>query len=173
MATNTRPPGNDKYVATRRSFLRGAAIAGVTLAAMPAARGGADDAASQERADERTILAFWDAWNAKCEDLIMSFFTADATYHNIPVDPIVGMDAIRSTVQAFLQLFAKVNIETISTAAKNGVVHTERVDHFTLGPGKIVKLPVAGVLYLTRGKIRLWRDYFDLASFERQSGVSL
>jgi len=173
MATNTRSPGNDKSVATRRSFLRSAAIAGVTLAALPAARAATDDTETQERTDERTILAFWDAWNAKCEDLIMSFFTPDATYHNIPVDPIVGMDAIRSTVQAFLQLFAKVNIETVSIAAKGGIVHTERLDRFTIGNGKVVKLPVAGVLYLTKGKIRLWRDYFDLATFEGQSGVTL
>jgi limonene-1,2-epoxide hydrolase len=52
-------------------------------------------------------------------------------------------------------------------------VHTERIDHFNVFNGKVVALPVAGTLYLSRGKITLWCDYFDLATFEMQSGIKL
>lgn len=176
MATNNRSLGKDNSVSTRRGFLRGAAIAGISMSAVPAIARADDDpaqVANQDRLDERTVLDFWDTWNTKCEDKIMSFFTKDAEYHNIPVDPVIGIDAIRSLVGGFLNAFSVVNIVTLSIAAHNGVVHTERTDNFKVVNGKVVALPVAGTLYLTRGKIRLWRDYFDLATFEAQSGLKL
>jgi limonene-1,2-epoxide hydrolase len=178
MATNNRSLGKDKSVSTRRGFLRGAAIAGLSLSAAPAfARGDEDfdegQSDSQDRLDERTVLDFWEAWNTKCEDKIMSFFTKDAEYHNIPVAPVVGIDAIRALVGGFLGVFASINIVTVSIAAHSGVVHTERTDNFKVVNGKTVVLPVAGTLYLAKGKIHLWRDYFDLATFEAQSGLKL
>jgi limonene-1,2-epoxide hydrolase len=45
----------------------------------------------------------------------------------------------------------------------------ERVDSFVMGPKKI-ELPVAGVFEIQNGKISAWRDYFDLASFQKQMG---
>jgi len=176
MATNNRPPGKDKSVSTRRGFLRGAAIAGISMSAIPAFARADDDpaqTASQDRIDELTVLDFWDAWNTKCEDKIMSFFTREAEYHNVPVDPVIGIEAIRSLVDGFLSAFNVINIVTLSIAAHNGVVHTERTDNFRVVNGKVVALPVAGTLYLTKGKIRLWRDYFDLATFTAQSGLNL
>jgi limonene-1,2-epoxide hydrolase len=89
------------------------------------------------------------------------------------VAPLVGAVAIRATVRAFLQAFTTVKIETVSLACRGDVVHTERIDHFNVFNGKVVALPVAGTLYLSRGKITLWRDYFDLATFETQSGITL
>jgi limonene-1,2-epoxide hydrolase len=121
----------------------------------------------------RAVLEFWEAWGTRDEEAIMSYFSDDATYHNVPVAPIVGAVAIRSTVQTFLQLFQSVRIETLSSAASGEVVHTERVDHFRVYNGNAVTLPVAGTLYMAGGKIYLWRDYFDLAAFESQSGIRL
>ena len=44
---------------------------------------------------------------------------------------------------------------------------TERVDKFEIG-GKWVAIPVMGAFELEDGKIRAWRDYFDLAQFTKQ-----
>ena len=41
---------------------------------------------------------------------------------------------------------------------------TERVDRMTFN-GKPVELPVAGVFEISGGKIRAWRDYFDMQMF--------
>jgi limonene-1,2-epoxide hydrolase len=119
----------------------------------------------------RTVLEHWEAWGTRDEHAIMSYFSDDAIYHNIPVAPIVGAVAIRSTVRAFLQLFVSVQVETLSMTSHDEVVHTERINHYQGFNGNVVALPVAGALYLSRGLIYLWRDYFDLASFETQSGV--
>ena len=42
----------------------------------------------------------------------------------------------------------------------------ERLDRTSLG-AKSVDLPCCGVFELTDGKIRIWRDYFDLATYTR------
>ena len=41
------------------------------------------------------VRAFIEAFNANDPDRIMSFFQPDAVYHNIPMDPVQGTEAIR------------------------------------------------------------------------------
>ena len=54
------------------------------------------------------------------------------------------------------------------TDAGAATSRTIRTDGFRLGD-KWIKLPVAGVFELNDdGKIKLWRDYFDLEDFNRQ-----
>jgi limonene-1,2-epoxide hydrolase len=47
-----------------------------------------------------------------------------------------------------------------------GVVLNERIDRFKMGE-RWVELPLAGVFEIKNGKISLWRDYFDLATFQK------
>ena len=49
----------------------------------------------------------------------------------------------------------------------DGVVLTERVDRFMIN-GKWVALPVMGTFEVVNGKIRAWRDYFDMNQFQSQ-----
>jgi limonene-1,2-epoxide hydrolase len=51
-----------------------------------------------------------------------------------------------------------------------GVVMNERTDRFKIGP-KWVEAPVMGIFELRDGKIAAWRDYFDLAGFQKQMAV--
>jgi limonene-1,2-epoxide hydrolase len=47
----------------------------------------------------------------------------------------------------------------------------ERVDRFHMkADGRWVEAPVMGVFELEGGKIKAWRDYFDLAGFTGQMG---
>ena len=48
--------------------------------------------------------------------------------------------------------------------ANGGVVMNERTDHLEMG-GKTIALPVVGVFEIVDGKIKAWRDYFDMAQF--------
>ncbi len=50
-------------------------------------------------------------------------------------------------------------------------VMNERVDRFWLPGGKKIELRVAGVFEVRDGKASLWRDYFDVADFNRQMGT--
>ncbi|MCH8920498.1 MAG: limonene-1,2-epoxide hydrolase, partial [Chloroflexi bacterium] len=47
---------------------------------------------------------------------------------------------------------------------------TARVARFEMA-GKKVGLPVAGVFEIEGGKIKAWRDYFDMAAWTRQTGA--
>ena len=58
-------------------------------------------------------------------------------------------------------------------AAEPGLVIAERVDYFTMNDGRKIVLPVTGVFVLRDGRITRFSDYFNLADFERQSGIKL
>jgi len=49
----------------------------------------------------------------------------------------------------------------------NGIVMNERTDHLNFN-GKQVELPVMGIFELSNGKIKAWRDYFDM---EKLKGI--
>lgn len=120
---------------------------------------------------EKIVSDFLAAWPRKNVDELMSYFAPDAVYHNIPVPPIVGADAIRKVFEGFVGAFSIV-LDVVNIASKGDVVFTERVDRFEMN-GKRFDLPVNGVFELRGGKIVSFRDYFDLASFERPSGLKL
>ncbi len=102
-------------------------------------------------------------------DLIVGFFTDDAVYHNIPVDPVVGTEAIRATLASFTGGVEAIEFRVEAIAAAGGTVLTERVDVFRY-PGKEISLPVMGTFEVVDGKIAAWRDYFDMNQFLSQLG---
>jgi limonene-1,2-epoxide hydrolase len=101
-------------------------------------------------------------------DEILSHLTADAVYHNIPVDPVVGTDAIRATLASFSTGVESIEFQLVNIAADGGTVLTERVDIFRFPGGKEVSLPVMGTFEVVDGKIAAWRDYFDMNQFMSQ-----
>jgi limonene-1,2-epoxide hydrolase len=115
-----------------------------------------------------TVRRFIDAWKHRDLDRIMAFFTDDCVYHNMPLDPVQGPAAIRAVLQSFAGLSTAIEWELHQIAeTEGGVVLTERTDRFEIG-GRWVALPVMGAFELEDGKIRAWRDYFDLAQFTKQ-----
>lgn len=108
------------------------------------------------------------AWGARDIDRIMEFFTADAVYHNIPMDAVTGTAAIRATIEGFVGMGSAIEFENHHIAeSASGVVLTERTDKFEIN-GKWLKLPVMGTFEFADGKISHWRDYFDMAKFQEQ-----
>jgi limonene-1,2-epoxide hydrolase len=120
-------------------------------------------------ADDPTSIVreFCDSWAKGDLDAIMAFFADDATYHNIPVDPVHGIDAIRQTIAGFTTGVESVEFRVHHVAAAGDVVLTERTDVFVFANGRI-ELPVSGTFELRDGKISAWRDYFDMQQFMSQ-----
>lgn len=117
---------------------------------------------------EKTVSEFCDAWARLNIDQIMDFFTEDATYHNIPLPIATGKTAIRKTIEGLMKGTTWVEFKIKHTASVDGVVMNERVDSFEV-KGKRMSLPVAGVFETTAdGKIKAWRDYFDMKMFTDQ-----
>jgi limonene-1,2-epoxide hydrolase len=120
---------------------------------------------------EKIVRDFLAAWPRKNVDELISYFTDDAVYHNVPVAPVKGKDEIRKVFEGFVGAFS-IELIVLNAAANGNVVFTERIDRFDMD-GKQFDLPVNGVFELRGGKIASFRDYFDLASFERPSGLKL
>jgi limonene-1,2-epoxide hydrolase len=119
--------------------------------------------------NEKLVTDFCLSWSRLNTDEVMSYLTEDCFYHNIPMEPCVGHTAIRKFVEPFLKNASSAKFEIKHTTSAGNVVMNERVDTFVMGP-KTISLPVAGVFEIRNGKISAWRDYFDLASFQKQMG---
>ncbi len=122
-----------------------------------------------EVTNEEIVRRFCAAFARRDVDELIGFFAPDAVYHNIPLPAAVGSDAIRASLNAFVPGSPEIEFEIRSLAANGPVVFTERVDRMTFG-GREVELPVTGVFELEAGKIRAWRDYFDMQMFLGTSG---
>ncbi len=116
------------------------------------------------------VTAFCRAWSGRDVDELLGYFSEDAVYHNMPMPPIQGKPAIRAILQQIIAPAAWIEWEMLNIAEAGGVVFTERVDRFQMGERK-VELPVAGVFEIEGGKIRAWRDYFDMAAWTRQTAA--
>jgi len=115
----------------------------------------------------RLIEDFVAAFNAKDVDRIMTFFSSDAIYHNMPTEPVQGTEAVRNLIAGYVNAAAKVDWEILASAQVGSTVLTERMDRFIFGD-KPVALPVMGAFDIRDGKIAAWRDYFDQATWTRQ-----
>lgn len=119
-------------------------------------------------ADER-VTEFIQAIERKDLDAAVAMTSPDISYENMPIDPIVGHDAFRATLEMFLGPARTVDWPVHHQhEVAPGVVMNERTDRFEIGDGWL-ELPVAGVFRVDdAGLISLWRDYFDMASYQRQ-----
>lgn len=121
--------------------------------------------------NEQRIRDFCAAWSRKDINELLGYFAPDAVYHNIPLAPLNGLDAIRGTLEMFVTPAEHIEFEVLAVASSGDVVFTERVDRFRM-MGKTVALPVAGVFEVHNGKIVAWRDYFDMQTWMQQTGMA-
>lgn len=117
--------------------------------------------------DERLVLDFLAELCGADIDKLAAHLAEDAMYHNMPLPPAYGKAAVLETLSGLFSALTFEGVDTFYLASRDGFVFTERVDHVVAKHnGKSVSLPVAGVLQVADGKIKAWRDYFDLRDFE-------
>jgi limonene-1,2-epoxide hydrolase len=107
------------------------------------------------------IDVFIDAWPRSDAAKVAAFFSEDAVYHNVPMEPAVGRDAIESTFEGFMAMGGRVSVQILHMLSNESLVMTERVDHF-IGDDRTISLPMMGICEVHEGLITAWRDYFDL-----------
>ena len=117
---------------------------------------------------EEVVTAFMAEFDAEHPDAdaLIAYFTDDAVYHNMPMDPAEGIEAVGEALKGVSQMTSR-GWEVVHQAANGNIVLNERVDRFLMGD-KEVAVQVCGVFEVRDGKIARWRDYFDLASFQEQ-----
>jgi len=116
-------------------------------------------------ANAETVRAFIAAWSRLDVEELLSYFAVDGTYHNMPIAPVSGHAALRPFIAGFISGWAETRWEVLHLAAAGDVVIAERIDHTLTRDGKQVDLPCCGVFELEAGKIKVWRDYFDMGTY--------
>ena len=110
---------------------------------------------------EQVVRDLCDGFAKHDAESLRQYFTDDVVYHNIPMDPNVGLEASLAFLDGFFGMFSSTEVEILHLAVRDGVVLTERIDRLTMD-GQTAPLPVMGTFELRDGKICAWRDYFDL-----------
>ena len=122
---------------------------------------------------ERIVRDFCEAFGRQNLEEIVGFFAADAVYHNIPMEPAVGLPAVEATLKMFVAEGGgggEAEFEIVHIAVSGNAVLTERIDRLNV-QGKPVEIKVMGTFELDdAGKIRAWRDYFDMGQLMSQIG---
>jgi limonene-1,2-epoxide hydrolase len=120
------------------------------------------------RTPDDVVTEFCGLWTNPDIDRIMEYFTDDAVYHNMPMDPASGRDAVREFIIGFLGAFDgiefRVHRQLSQGSGESGVVMNERTDVMRTKAGGEIPLPVTGVFEVRDGLIAAWRDYFDMAT---------
>jgi limonene-1,2-epoxide hydrolase len=118
------------------------------------------------QSNEEVVRAFIIAWSRLNADEIVAFFAPDGTYHNMMNKPVSGRDALRNFIGGFIKRWSSTDWEILNIVSRDNIVIAERVDRTKIGD-RGVDLPCCGVFEMQDGKIKVWRDYFDLATFTK------
>jgi limonene-1,2-epoxide hydrolase len=109
----------------------------------------------------RTFIGDWSSLDA---DKLADYFTEDGTYYNMPIAPVTGKDNVRKFIAGFIANWSETQWDLLNIAAAGDIVIAERLDRTQTAAGD-VDLPCVGVFEMSDGKIRIWRDYFDMTTF--------
>ena len=113
---------------------------------------------------DSVVTEFCKLWAAPDPGEIATWFTEDAVYHNIPMAPVEGREAIRDFIAGFTGALDGIDFQVHRQLSASDVVMNERTDVMRKKDGGEVALPVTGVFEVRDGKIAAWRDYFDMAA---------
>jgi limonene-1,2-epoxide hydrolase len=114
--------------------------------------------------NEDVIRRFVEAWSRLDAKELSSFFTVDGIYHNMPIAPIVGREKVEEFIVGFSSSWTETTWDLLNISSRGNVVFAERLDRTRSGD-KSVDLPCVGGFELEDGKIKVWRDYFDFATY--------
>jgi limonene-1,2-epoxide hydrolase len=118
---------------------------------------------------EKVVSDLFAAWTRLDVNAIMSHFAEDAVWDNVPMSAAKGKQSIRQMIEGFVKDMSGFSVQILKSLHEGNTVFDARVDTITMKSGKRAEVPVAGMFeFDAAGKIKLWRDYFDLGTFTRQ-----
>lgn len=110
------------------------------------------------------VRRFIEAWPRLDADELAGYFAEDGVYHNMPAQPVRGREAIRGFIAGFIKPWTATEWDILNLVSAGNVVIAERLDRTKVGD-KPVDLPCCGVFEMQDGKIKVWRDYFDMGTY--------
>jgi len=102
---------------------------------------------------ETVVRSFFAAWPRRNMEEVLGYFTDDALYHNMPLEPVTGKDGIREILNMFL--FSDQLEAELLTSRRSATSSSPSASIAMTLAGKRVVLPcaVAGVMEIRDDKI--------------------
>ena len=116
--------------------------------------------------NEAIVRNFIAAWSRLDASELVEYFAEDGVYFNIPVSPVAGRENLRQFIAAFIANWTSTQWDILNILAQGDLVMVERLDRTSMGE-KSVDLPCCGVFEMEDGKIKVWRDYFDMGTYAK------
>ncbi len=119
-------------------------------------------------ANEQVVVDFFKAFDQLDLEGALSYLTEDCLHDDKPVGLHEGKAAIREFFVPQMEQIESFRAELKDTVSVGDLVMNERVDWLGLKGGKKAELPIMAAFEIRGGKIAVWRDYYDMASFQKQ-----
>ena len=124
-------------------------------------------ATQEERPDQRNrelIEAFWQDLERRDFDKIGSYFAEDGHYEDVPAPDAgaTGPGAVAARLRVGLEPIEDYVHHLHRMVVEGDTVVTEHTEDWHFGDGVVVSLPFVSVHVIEDGKVKLWRDYWDL-----------
>jgi limonene-1,2-epoxide hydrolase len=116
------------------------------------------------RSADEVVTEFCKLWASPDPDQLAGYFANDAVYHNIPMEPVEGREAIKQFIAGFTAGLDGIDFQVHRQVSDGNLVMNERTDVMRRKDGGEIPLPVTGVFEVVDGRIVAWRDYFDMAT---------
>lgn len=112
------------------------------------------------------IEEFIEAWSRLDVDELVGYFTEDGTYYNMPFAPVTGHSDLKDFIGGFIKDWTQTDWDVLTLMGEGDIVVAERLDRTKVGEISI-DLPCCGIFEMENGKIKVWRDYFDMATYTK------
>ncbi len=116
--------------------------------------------------NKEIIQEFIEAWSRLDADELVNYFATDGVYHNMPAAPVSGHDSLKPFIAGFIGNWTRTDWDILNLVEYGDIVIAERLDRTMVGDIS-VDLPCCGVFEMEDGKIKVWRDYFDMATYTK------
>jgi limonene-1,2-epoxide hydrolase len=114
----------------------------------------------------RVARGMIDAWRSLDWDRVVDTFAEDGVLQIVPLEPYAGRAAIRAHLDQIASGIEKLDFSIRHLNAIGHTVLFERVDEFVY-KGRVASVPVVGVMEVSDGHVKAWREYMDLATMAK------
>lgn len=113
--------------------------------------------------------AMIDAWRTLDWNRVVSLFSEDGVLQVVPLKPQVGRAAIKVHLDQVASGIERLDFKIKHLNAVGHIVLFERSDEFVY-KGRSGSVPVVGVMEISDGHVKAWREYMDLATMSKAMG---
>ena len=113
------------------------------------------------------VNEFFDKWSRGDIEAALALCTDDVIWDNVPMKTIAGKSAVHGFLAKFAKGMSDIHYELRGVMEDGDRLMLEGVENYTKN-GRKVSVPYMASFDFRDGRISAWRDYFDLATVERQ-----